>query len=231
MALPQRLRSTCLSLSGSPKTVSGMARSTVASKSRFLAAAWGTNISATPSTTESGLNWVLDSSILPASIFEKSRMSLIMVRSDAPASRIVLTCSFDLGLRSPRSSTSTMPSMPFSGVLSSWLTLATNSDLILRADWAWSLAILSWVTKRRWVSISVQEPHQLKVAPLSSLIGKLRTRNQRYSPSKRFIRISISKSRKSVTQLCHVDTTCSRSSGCTRVSQSSCERSLLVRPQ
>ena len=64
----------------------------------------------------------------PASILEKSRMSLMMVSSASPdlGSRRRSVCW--RGVSSVSSSSSAMPSTPFIGVRISWLILARNSD-------------------------------------------------------------------------------------------------------
>ena len=67
--------------------------------------------------------------ILPASILEKSRISLMIVRSASPLPRMVSVNSRCRGLSSPSSSSPVMPITPFIGVRISWLMLARNSLL------------------------------------------------------------------------------------------------------
>ncbi len=77
---------------------------------------------------------------LPASIFEKSRMSLITVSSASPLERIVWArsrCSLVSEVSSRRS---VIPITPFIGVRISWLIFARNS---LFARFADSAAILA----------------------------------------------------------------------------------------
>ena len=77
---------------------------------------------------------------LPASIFEKSRMSLMRVSSDSPdawtMSRYSRCSLRELGVEH----SSVMPMMPFIGVRISWLMLARNSLLARLAASAASLA-------------------------------------------------------------------------------------------
>ncbi len=68
-------------------------------------------------------------SILPDSIFEKSRISLIIVRRFLPDARIWCIKSRAVGDISSRRAISAMPSTAFIGVLISWLMFARKSDL------------------------------------------------------------------------------------------------------
>ena len=85
------------------------------------------------------------SSSLPASIFEKSRMSLM---SAAACSAETVTIPQVLALLGGRarcsSSSSVMPSTPFIGVRISWLMLARNSLFARLAASAASFATASW---------------------------------------------------------------------------------------
>ena len=76
---------TCLTLTTSPKSLSGRFSSTSVSKVRFFCLALKLIMLLTSLMTE--LSWYSTStiSILPSSIFEKSRMSLMMARRLLPA--------------------------------------------------------------------------------------------------------------------------------------------------
>ena len=76
----------------------------------------------------------------PASILEKSRMSLRMVSSASPEACTVSANSRCSAPRSVSSSSEVMPSTPFIGVRISWLMLARNSDFSCEASRAWSRA-------------------------------------------------------------------------------------------
>src|ERR1035441_9338083 len=68
-------------------------------------------------------------SSLPASIFEKSRMSFRTFIRDAAQDLAMVSSSRCSGWRSPVSASSTIPRMPFIGVRISWLIFARNSLL------------------------------------------------------------------------------------------------------
>ena len=78
--------------------------------------------------------------ILPASMREKSRMSLMMAMRPFADSRTVEAYSRCSSSSSVASSRSVMPITPFIGVRSSWLMLAMNSVFARLADSAASLA-------------------------------------------------------------------------------------------
>ena len=76
----------------------------------------------------------------PASIFERSRMSLSWASKPSPDSLIIATwrcCSLDSWLANNKSA---IPSTPFKGVRNSWLMVARNSDLARFAASDWSRA-------------------------------------------------------------------------------------------
>ena len=73
---------------------------------------------------------------MPASIFEKSRMSLITSSSASPELAAVCAYSRCCGARSVASSSSVIPITPLSGVRISWLMLARNSDFEREASTA-----------------------------------------------------------------------------------------------
>ncbi len=85
-------------------------------------------ISATKDIGEYSVTWI---SILPASTFDKSKISLIIVKSVCPAALIWLIYSFAASGSGSRIAISDMPIMAFIGVRISWLIFARKSDL----DW------------------------------------------------------------------------------------------------
>ena len=87
-----------------------------------------------PRRRRAGRSRRVSSSSLPASIFEKSRMSLMIVSSASPRRADRLGVARAARRRaSVSSSSSVMPMTPFIGVRISWLMLARNSDF-RRAD-------------------------------------------------------------------------------------------------
>ncbi len=68
-------------------------------------------------------------SIRPASIFEKSRMSLMISRSARPDTSMTSAYSRCSGVRPVSRRRRVIPITPFMGVRISWLMFATNSDL------------------------------------------------------------------------------------------------------
>jgi hypothetical protein len=81
--------------------------------------------------------------IAPASILEKSRMSLMIESRLSPESRTVSAYSRCSPVRGVPSRSSVMPMTPFMGVRISWLMLARKALLALLADSASSLAARS----------------------------------------------------------------------------------------
>jgi hypothetical protein len=76
----------------------------------------------------------LSSSRRPASILEKSRMSLMMPSSDSPLERMMVANSRWRGERSVSSSRPLMPITAFIGVRISWLIVARNDPLAALAS-------------------------------------------------------------------------------------------------
>ena len=85
-------------------------------------------------------NGIGSSSSLPASILEKSKMSLIKVSSESADDFTRVRYSCCSGSKSVSRASSVMPMMPFMGVRISWLMFARNSDLARVAASAVSLA-------------------------------------------------------------------------------------------
>ncbi len=120
----------------------GTESSTNSVSSMPFASACGASIAQTDSASSRGSNGRSSSSSLPASIFEKSSTSLITPSSASPedtAVAISARCSSVSGVSTSRSS---IPITPFRGVRSSWLMLATKSDLAREAARAWASARL-----------------------------------------------------------------------------------------
>ena len=131
-AFESRFFSTCSSRCSSVKSDAGRSSATSTANSSPFCSASGRNVrSANARSSVSGTSAGL-SSIFPASTFERSRMSLMSSSRSVPALWIVpansscLSVRFSSGLS--RSSFARMSS-EFSGVRSSWLMFARNSDL------------------------------------------------------------------------------------------------------
>ena len=143
MALPRRLVNICRTRPGSPRSPRSTSLPSKHPSSRPFSWAWSASSSTVPSTTDTRSKSIHSMDNLPASIFEKSRMSLMTVRSESPDRRTISAysrCSAESFVSSNRL---VMPTMPFMGVRISWLILATNSDLSLDASSAASRAAMS----------------------------------------------------------------------------------------
>ena len=129
----------------------------------------------TPSTrrgTEQGSGWI---SSLPTSIFEKSRISSISVRSEPLDSRAADSMSRWSKLSLLYESSSSMPMIAFIGVRISWLMVATKalfaSDPARAASRDWrssSSARLRSVMSRRWAVKSGSPPARMTVMATST---------------------------------------------------------------
>ena len=129
IALPSRLRQIWRIRPGSPRSPVGTSGSISSRSARPLSRARGATMAITRSRTVLRSKSMLSSSSRPASIRDRSRMSLMIVSRDsaesstaAPNSR----CSSDSGVSS---SSRVMPMTPFIGSRISWLMVAKNSDL------------------------------------------------------------------------------------------------------
>ena len=141
-ALPNMLTSIWRSLVGSLTMVFGMLSSISYPKVRPFS--WATG--AIRSTASSMLfltskGWT-SSSILPLSIFEKSRISLMIAKSASPLLLMISIWSRCSLFRSVPRRIPVRPMTAFRGVLISWLILAKNSDFALVAASAASLDLL-----------------------------------------------------------------------------------------
>ncbi len=127
MALPARLISTCRRRMGSPRTAAGTAGSSSQRSSSPLARARTPKISIVSSMISRRAKSICSSSSLPASIFEKSRMSL-MICSRPSAERVMVSARRRWrGESSVPCRSSDIPITPFIGVRISWLMRARNS--------------------------------------------------------------------------------------------------------
>ncbi len=140
MALPTRLVSTWRNRPASPISQVGSSGGTSAPISRPLDAACSAKSSKISSIAVRRSKSNTSSSILPASILEKSKISLIMVSRLSPERRIVSTYSCWVGSKGVSSSNPVMPMTPFMGVRISWLMAAKNELLAREAASAASLA-------------------------------------------------------------------------------------------
>ncbi len=93
-----------------------------------LACACSASRSSVPSTAAHKLKSTVSKSSLPASILEKSRMSLMIASKASALLRMVSANSRCSVFNGVSSSSPLMPMMPFIGVRISWLMLAKNSD-------------------------------------------------------------------------------------------------------
>src|SRR5216683_5516496 len=149
-ALDRRFSRICLTLRSSPTTSPSRE-----SMSTCRAMPWRPARSLTRVTAFSRAvgrwNGAGASSMRPASILDRSRMSLISDRRCWPEAYMSLRYSSCLSLRAPNmrwSSTSEKPITAFSGVRSSWDMLARNSDLWRLA--ASSCRLLSAISWKSW---------------------------------------------------------------------------------
>ena len=116
MALPTRLRTTCRSRRPSPVTHSGTSGAISQISSSALSSARKASVCSVSSRQFLRLKSTFSNSTLPASIFEKSRMSLMTVSSVLDERSMVSRYSRCSGLSSVSRASSVMPITPFSGV-------------------------------------------------------------------------------------------------------------------
>ena len=140
MALPIRLSSTWRSRVGSHSVQYGKLGETKTDSSTSRESDSVSMSCAACSTTSRKWVGILSISSLPASILEKSRMSLRMCSKANDESFTVPSMRRCSAPNSVCCKMSTMPTMPLSGVRISWLMLAKNSDLARLAEFAVSLA-------------------------------------------------------------------------------------------
>ena len=147
MALPIRLTRTCSRRCGSPtsppSSAGGGAMPSTSPLSRAV------DPSSEPMSARSGASpkGCAAKEICPASILDRSRMSLRIPSRERPAVRTCATMARWSGTRALRSRTCTRPSTLFKGVRISWLMWARNSDLARAAcsaaAWACFRSVIS----------------------------------------------------------------------------------------
>ena len=140
MALPTRLTMICRSLVGSPISVSGTSGCTSQLSSIPFSSARVAKTFNVVSRLLRRLKSMDSNSSLPASILEKSRISLIRVSKESAEIFTMVRYSRCSELSSVSRARSVMPMIPFMGVRSSWLMLARNSLLARLAASAADLA-------------------------------------------------------------------------------------------
>jgi len=147
-AFPTKFKRTWRNRPGSPRSACGTYGSSGATRCRRLS--WAGLIKRlTISCRISGrLKSTISRSSLPASIFEKSRISFRIVRRDSAELLAVVVYSYCSRVRSVSRISSVIPRVPFIGVRISWLMVARNSDLTRLAASAASLDCRSSVSRR-----------------------------------------------------------------------------------
>ena len=168
-AFATRLVTTCESLVGSPQSTCGRDGSQATVRSRPRLRAVSPSMVVTSSSRVSTSKSSRSSSNRPASIFEKSRMSLMMpsrVRL-APCTPVASRCCS--GVSVVRSRRSLSPMTPLSGVRISWLIVARKSDFCREASMASSRACAScaWVRSRSATRASCS-PTRAAICSMSS---------------------------------------------------------------
>ena len=133
---------TCLILISSPSMVDGMFSSTSSTSLTFLPFRRTLIMVETSIIIEDIWNGSVTRSILPASILEKSRISLIIVSREAEAFLIMMAFSLAKESVVSRIINSDMPLMAFIGVRISWDILARKLVFALSALSARSLAVM-----------------------------------------------------------------------------------------
>ena len=141
MALLTRLIIICLNLCSSPINTAGIFSSISYNNSIGLPAALFSKIILRALIITLGLYLPSTMSILPDSIFEKSKISLIIVKSASPDTLILLRYSTVSLECSPLKRTSVIPTIAFIGVLISCDILDKKLDFALLAASAFSFSI------------------------------------------------------------------------------------------
>ena len=139
-ALFNRLRSTCFSRVGSPTTPRGTSVAIWQASSMPFSSALGMTSSTADSIVSTRSISSSSRSRAPASTFEKSRMSLMIVSSVSAASPIVVVKSRCSASRSVEARRLLIPMIPFRGVRISWLMVARKELFASFAASACSLA-------------------------------------------------------------------------------------------
>ncbi len=142
-ALDPRFSSTCLNRVGSPERTSGTSGPQETSRSTPRARALAARTPPTSARTSRTSKSTCSTSRCPASILEKSRMSLIRSSSERLETAIPETRCRWRSESGVTPSSSLRPTMPLSGVRISWLIVARKSDLCCEAVIARSRASAS----------------------------------------------------------------------------------------
>ena len=129
MAFDRKFASTWPMRVGSPSMRGGTLRSTCTIRSSPLASASTADGTMMSCTKLCGSKVIRSSSTDPASILDRSRMSLMSTSKRSPDATSVCVCDLCWRFSGEASNACAMPSTPFSGVRTSWLMLARNSDL------------------------------------------------------------------------------------------------------
>ena len=127
IALPIRLISTCLKRVGSPTTKAGDSGPKVQAIARSFSCALGISTCKQSSTVWRRSKGICSRLSLPASILEKSRMSLMMSSNDKAERCTITMYSWASSAVAASKAKSVIPMMPFIGVRISWLMLAKKS--------------------------------------------------------------------------------------------------------
>ena len=190
-AFDRRLARTCRSSRPSPTSASGTSGSTRCDSLTSLPCRRGANDFTRVSRRSRSRNAWGSTTSLPASIFEKSRMSLMMSSSASADSRRASRCSRCPAVRSVSPSSSVMPMTPFRGVRISWLTLARKMLLARLARSAASRASRSSAARPRRSSsarlravTSVWQPSRRMGSPFSLRTARPRQRTHTVPPSR-----------------------------------------------
>ncbi len=153
-ALDSRLRSTCRSRESSVSRSAGAPGAVVIVNSRPFWPVMGRKVASTYSMSWRSVTRSGETSIFPASTFDRSRMSLMSCSRSEPAEWMMPAYSTCFGVRLREgfwASSWARMSRLLRGVRSSWLMLARNSDLYFEAsDNCWARASSSWRACSIW---------------------------------------------------------------------------------
>ena len=190
-AFESRFAKTCRSRRPSPTSASGTPSSTSHDSVTSRPRRRGANDFTSASSRSRRRNARGSRTSLPASIFEKSRMSLMMSSSASADSRTASSWSCCAGVRSVSPSSSAIPITPLSGVRISWLTLARKMPLARLARSAASRASRSSAACFRRSSsarlsavTSVWQPSSRMASPRSFRTARPRQRTHTVPPSR-----------------------------------------------
>ncbi len=136
IAFPIRLVIICRSRPGSPRNNAGTSGSIRQAISRPFLYACTASTSVMSSRVMRRSKSSVSNSNFPASILEKSRISLMIASSESPLFLMVFAYSSCSEVNSVSNSRPVMPITPFIGVRISWLMLARKSLLAMFAAWA-----------------------------------------------------------------------------------------------